>query len=44
MASKKEKGIEKDPQTIKPAGGKKGELSEKDLDKASGGRLDPYKS
>jgi hypothetical protein len=37
MADEKEKAIEKDQETIKPAGGKKEELSEKDLDKASGG-------
>jgi hypothetical protein len=37
MADEKEKKIEKDLQTIKPAGDKKDELSEKDLDKASGG-------
>jgi hypothetical protein len=37
MAEEKEKAIEKDPETIKPAGSKKDELAEKDLDKASGG-------
>jgi hypothetical protein len=37
MAEEKEKAIEKDQETKKPAGGKKDELSEKDLDKASGG-------
>jgi hypothetical protein len=37
MAEEKEKAIEKDKETKKPAGGKKDELSEKDLDKASGG-------
>jgi hypothetical protein len=36
MAEEKEKAIEKDQETKKPAG-KKDELSEKDLDKASGG-------
>ena len=39
-----EKVIEKNQEAIKPLDGKKEELSEKDLDKASGGRLDPYKS
>jgi hypothetical protein len=37
MADEKKKAIEKDQETIKPDGGKKDELSEKDLDKASGG-------
>jgi hypothetical protein len=37
MADEEEKAIEKDQETIKPAGGNKEELSEKDLDKASGG-------
>ena len=37
MADEKEKKIEKDQETIKPTGDKKDELSEKDLDKASGG-------
>jgi hypothetical protein len=37
MAEEKEKKIEKDQETKKPAGSKKEELSEKDLDKASGG-------
>jgi hypothetical protein len=37
MADEKEKKIEKDQETIKPAARKKDELSEKDLDKASGG-------
>lgn len=37
MAEEKEKAIEKDQETIKHAGGTKDELSEKDLDKASGG-------
>jgi hypothetical protein len=39
MADEKKKAIEKDQETIKPDGGKKEELSEKDLDKASGGFL-----
>ena len=37
MAEEKEKAIEKDQETTKPAGAKKEDLSEKDLDKASGG-------
>jgi len=37
MADEKDKAIEKDQETIKPAGGRKDELSEKDLDQASGG-------
>jgi len=37
MSEEKDKAIEKDQQTILPAGGKQDELSEKDLDKASGG-------
>lgn len=40
MAEEKEKAVEKDQGTTKPAGGKKDELSEKDLDKASGGHVD----
>jgi hypothetical protein len=35
--SEKDQAIEKDQQTILPAGGKQDELSEKDLDKTSGG-------
>ena len=37
MADEKEKAIEKDQETIKPTGAKKDELSEKELEKASGG-------
>jgi hypothetical protein len=37
MADEKKKAIEQDQETIKPTGGKEEELSEKDLDKASGG-------
>ena len=37
MASENEKAIEKDQKTIKPAEGKKEELSEKDLGKVAGG-------
>jgi hypothetical protein len=37
MADEQEKAIEKDQETVKPTRGKKDELSEKDLDKASGG-------
>jgi len=37
MADEKKKAIEKDQATIKPAEGKKDELTEKDLSKASGG-------
>jgi hypothetical protein len=37
MSAEKDKAIEKDQQTIQPAGDKQDELSEKDLDKASGG-------
>jgi hypothetical protein len=39
MAKEKEKPKAKDKKTIKPAEGKKDELSEKDLSKASGGAL-----
>jgi len=41
MADEKDKAIEKDQETIKPAGsGKTGaELSEKDLEKATGGKV-----
>lgn len=42
MADDKKKEIEKDQETIKPAGGKKDELSEKDLDKASGGGFEKW--
>jgi len=35
--SEKDKAIEKDQQTIESAGGKQEELSEKELDKTSGG-------
>lgn len=38
MSEEKEKVIEKDQQTILPPGGKQDELSEKDLDNASGGK------
>ena len=38
MSEEKDQAIEKDQQTILP-GGKQDELSEKDLDKASGGKL-----
>jgi hypothetical protein len=37
MAEEKEKAIEKDQETIKPAGAKKDELSDEDLKKAAGG-------
>ena len=37
MSEEKDKAIEKDQQTILPTGDKPDELSEKDLDKASGG-------
>lgn len=37
MAGKKRKAIEKKHKPTKPAGREKGELSDKDLDKASGG-------
>ena len=37
MPDEKEKAIAKDQEIIQPVGGTKGELSEKDLDKASGG-------
>ena len=37
MADEKEKAKVTDQETIKPTGGKEEELSEKDLDKASGG-------
>jgi hypothetical protein len=37
MADEKDKAIEKEQETKPPAGAKKDELSEKDLDKASGG-------
>jgi len=40
--SEKDKTIEKDQQTIEPAGGKPDELSEKDLDKTSGGLQKHY--
>ena len=41
MAEEKEKAIEKDQETIKPAGGGKpeGELSEEDLEKTAGGKV-----
>lgn len=42
MAEKKEKAIDKDQEIIKPAGGKKEDLSEKDLEKASGGAFNAY--
>jgi len=42
MADEKKKAIEKDQATIKPSGGKKDELSEKDLDKAAGGAFNAY--
>lgn len=38
MADEKEKAINKDEEIIKSAGGSKGELPEKDLDKVAGGR------
>jgi len=41
MAGEKEKAIEKDQQNVKPTGGKKEELSEKDLEKAAGGTTAP---
>jgi len=44
LAEEQEKATEKNQEAIKPLGGKKEELSEKDLDKSSGGRLVPYKS
>jgi len=37
MAEEKEKAIEKEQETIKPAGARKDELSEEDLKKAAGG-------
>ena len=37
MSEEKDKAIEKDQQTIQSTGGTQDELSEKDLDKASGG-------
>ncbi len=37
MSEEQDKVIEKDQQTIEPTGGRQDELSEKDLDKASGG-------
>jgi len=37
MSEEKDKAIEKDQQSILPTGDKPDELSEKDLDKASGG-------
>ena len=37
MTEEKEKAIEKDQEPKKPARGKKDELSEKDLEKATGG-------
>ena len=42
MAEEKEKAIEKDQESMKPVGGKKEELSEKDLVKASGGAFNAY--
>ena len=42
MSEEKDKAIEKDQQTILPTGGKPDELSEKDLDKASGGVLEKW--
>jgi len=39
MAEKKEKATKKSRKTMKPAGGKKDELSEKNLHKASGAIL-----
>lgn len=42
MSEEKDKAAEKDQQTIQSTGGKQDELSEKDLDKASGG-LGTYK-
>lgn len=43
MANEKEKATEKDQQTITPTGSKEEELSEKDLDKASGaGHLEKW--
>ena len=37
MAEKKEKAIEKDQETKTPAGAKKDELSEEDVEKVAGG-------
>ena len=37
MAEEKEKAIEKDLETIKPAGAQDNQLSDKDLSKVSGG-------
>ena len=37
MAEEKEKGIEKNQETTRPAGSKKEELSEEDLKKVAGG-------
>ncbi|HMD87219.1 MAG TPA: hypothetical protein VKO18_21230 [Terriglobia bacterium] len=43
MADEKEKAIEKEQEPKTPAGVKKDELSEKDLDKASGGAFETFK-
>lgn len=37
MTEEIKKAIEKDPETTKPAGSQKDELSDRDLEKASGG-------
>ncbi len=42
MSDEKDKVIEKDQQTIEPTGDAADELSEKDLDKASGGKLEKW--
>jgi len=42
MAEEKVKGIEKEQEAVKPTGSKKEELSEQDLDKASGGAIDSF--
>ena len=44
MADEKDKEIEKEQETRKPAANKKDELLEKDLDKASGGRADDWET
>jgi hypothetical protein len=42
MADEKEKTIQADQEATNPAGDKQAELSEKDLEKASGGAFDAY--
>ena len=42
MSEEKDKAIEKDQQTIQSTGGKQEELSEQDLDKASGGKTQKW--